>query len=146
MVPMRHPADGRLHFSELKEHRLSAAHVKLACETAREVTRPMRVGYVCDRLVFSGAMGGGVVVYPGERRGNAWKDYQAEHAGECIVTAPEYADAVGRGRAGGCASSTSRAPKNSGSRSFDSSTWYADRPHNERQRSWHRRRLFRRRG
>lgn len=93
MVPMRHPADGRLHFSELKEHRLSPAHVRLACETAREVTRPMRVGYVCDRLVFSGAMGGGFVVYDGERRGNVWKDFAARHAGTCIVTVSEYADA-----------------------------------------------------
>lgn len=93
MTPMRHPADGRLHFSELKEHRHSPAHVKLACETAREVTRDMRVGFVCDRLVFSGPMGGGFVVYEGERRGNAWKDFQARHPGTCIVTAPEYADA-----------------------------------------------------
>lgn len=93
MKPMRHPADGRLHFSELKEHRFSAAHVKLACETAREVTRPMRVGYVTDRLVFAGPMGGGFVVYEGERRGNAWKDFQAKHQATCIVTAPEYAEA-----------------------------------------------------
>lgn len=93
MTPMRHPADQRVHFSELKEHRHSPAHVKVACETAREVTRPMRVGFVCDRIVFGGVTAGGYVVYAGERRGNDWKAFVERHPNTCIVTATEYADA-----------------------------------------------------
>ena len=104
--PMRHPSDGRIHFSELKEHRNSPAHVKAACESSREITRPMRVGYVTDRLVFDGPYplshdvdGLGFRIWDAERRGNAWKDFAASNAGTCIVTRSEYLDAIASARA-----------------------------------------------
>lgn len=53
-------------------------------------TASKRLGRLAHTLV----LGGKLLVYPKERRGNAWKEFKAEHAGEDIVTAKEYARAV----------------------------------------------------
>lgn len=93
MMPMRHPSDGRLHFSELKQHAKSPAHVKLACERARDVTRAMTVGSVADALVFGHRK---VAVYPGKvRAGKEWALFQSEYAGHVICNLNEYEDAKG---------------------------------------------------
>jgi hypothetical protein len=92
--PMRHPADGRCHFSELKQHARSPAHVRLACTEARETTRAMRVGHIADGLVFQT---GKFEVYDGKRVGAAYKlalDICKE-TGKELVTQSEYDDAAG---------------------------------------------------
>jgi hypothetical protein len=95
---VRHPVDGRVHFSELKELRKSPVHYKYACETAREITRPMRVGYVSDRIVFGG--GGYEVAEIDARRGKAWDQAMAAcPPGSMLVTQAEYADACGAAQA-----------------------------------------------
>jgi hypothetical protein len=90
---MRHPADGRVHFSELKQHAKSPAHVKMACETAREMTRAMIVGGVADSIVFGQR---GYTLYTGKtRRGAEWEDFKAEHPGQYLPIQSELDDAQG---------------------------------------------------
>ena len=96
--PMRHPADGRLHFSELKAHAKSPAHVRLACTTARDVTRPMRIGHIADGLVFGT---GSFSIYDGDRRGAKYQlalDICKDEGAE-LVTRSEYEDAEGAANA-----------------------------------------------
>src|SRR5258708_14384690 len=92
MTPMRHPADGRVHFSELKQHARSPAHVKLACETARDVTRAMIVGGVADSIVFGQR---GYTLYDGTRRGDKWEAFKAAHPGQYLPIQSELDDARG---------------------------------------------------
>jgi hypothetical protein len=96
---MRHPVDGRLHFSELKAHAKSAAHVKLATLGARTITDVMRIGGVADSLVFD--CGKSHVLYEGRRdaRSLAWQQFQEEHAGKYIVIQPELDRATGAAEA-----------------------------------------------
>lgn len=90
---MRHPADGRVHFSELKQHAKSPAHVKLACETARDVTRAMIVGGVADSIVFGQR---GYSLYTGKvRRGAEWEDFKSAHPGQYLPIQSELDDAQG---------------------------------------------------
>ena len=100
---IRHPADGRVHISELKEMRKSPAHYKHACETSREITRPMRIGFVTDRLVFghSERVDTGFDVFDGDKRtGAAWgQAVKACPAGTMLVTNTEYEDASGAANA-----------------------------------------------
>jgi hypothetical protein len=98
MTLVRHPVDGRVHISELKEMRRSPAHYKYACESAREVTRPMRVGFVTDRLIFGGA--GYEVADTDSRASREWKAaVKACPPGVMLVTSPEYDDASGAANA-----------------------------------------------
>src|ERR1700680_2245198 len=92
---MRHPTDGRLHFSELKAHAKSPAHVKLAVQGAREMTRAMIVGGVADSLVFQ--QGRSHVIAPCKRdeRMKEWRDFKAQHEGKYICTQSELDDAQG---------------------------------------------------
>ena len=91
---IRHLADNRVHLSELKEMRRSPAHYRHACLTSREITRPMRVGFVTDRLVFGG---GGYETFAGPTRsGPAWRlALSLMPPGVMLVTAPEAEDAAG---------------------------------------------------
>jgi PDDEXK-like domain of unknown function (DUF3799) len=96
-MTMRHPADGRVHFSELKQHSRSAAHVAHAVSRARELTRPMVVGGVADCIVFGGR---GVAVYPGKvRSGKEWEAFKAAHHGHYLPIQSEYDDAQGAAEA-----------------------------------------------
>lgn len=75
MSLVRHPVDGRCHFSELKTLAKSPAHYKLACAAVKTPTRPMIVGAIGDCLVFGQR---GYAVYPGKVRNGkeyeAWRD------------------------------------------------------------------------
>ena len=94
---MRHPNDGRLHFSEVKAHAKSPAHVRHAVQHARELTRPMIVGGVADCLVFGQR---GYALYPGKvRNGKEWEAFRAEHPGEYTPIASELEDAMGAAEA-----------------------------------------------
>jgi hypothetical protein len=90
---MRHPADNRVHFSELKQFSRSAAHYRHACENARTVTRPMTVGSVADCIVFGNR---GWVIYPGKvRNGREWDAFRAATQGQITCIQSEYDDAAG---------------------------------------------------
>lgn len=78
-----------LHWSDLKLMGQSPMHVRHRIENATEPTAAMLFG----TLVHSLVLGGDVVVYEGERRGNAWKDFAAAHEGRTVVTAKEAAEA-----------------------------------------------------
>jgi exodeoxyribonuclease VIII len=85
-------ADGRVHFSTLREMRKSPAHYKWACENKREQTRPMLLGSITDALVFGHRK---VAPYAGDRRSKAaWGDFVNAHPGDICCTAPEIADAM----------------------------------------------------
>lgn len=81
MTPLiRHPADGRVHISELKQFARSPAHYRYACEHAREMTDAMEVGHLTDCLVFGGRgfavwdkNADGVTVSNPVRRGKAFE-------------------------------------------------------------------------
>lgn len=89
----RHPLDGRVHFSELKEHNKSPAHVVEACRVARTMTRPMMVGGVADSIVFGQR---GYKVYPGKvRNGQEWESFREKWPGHYLPIASEAADAEG---------------------------------------------------
>ncbi len=94
---MRHPADARIHFSELKQHAKSPAHVKLATEGARSISDVMRIGGVADSIVFQ--HGKGHVLYPGRRAGKEWESFQAEHPDTYIVIQSELDRAEGAAHA-----------------------------------------------
>jgi hypothetical protein len=94
---MRHPADGRVHFSELKQHARSPAHVRLACTTAKELSRAMIVGGTADSIVFGQR---GYAVYPGKVRvGKEWELHKAAHPGMYWPNVSEATDAEGAARA-----------------------------------------------
>lgn len=78
----------RLRFSTLKRIAQSPAHLRHYVEHGQdaEQTAAQRFGTLIHALV----LGGSVTVYLGERRGNAWKDFKSEHAGETIVTQSEH--------------------------------------------------------
>lgn len=98
---MLDPRSVPVRFSRLKRIGLSPAHyyASLSDVLAEEGefvadddsdTASKRFGRLAHVLV----LGGQLCVYPKERRGNAWKEFKAEHAGEDIVSAKEYARAV----------------------------------------------------
>lgn len=66
-----------VHFSRLKLMALSPAHYLAAAERDEE-TPAKRMG----TLVHARSLGGELVVYDGERTGNAWKHFKALAAGE----------------------------------------------------------------
>lgn len=80
-----------IRYSHLRAIGRSPAHYRHACEGVREATPAMRLGTIVHGLVLGG---GKTVVYDGERRGKAWQEFQAAHAGREIVTAAEVARAV----------------------------------------------------
>lgn len=80
-----------LHWSILKRMAQSPAHLLHAYMHPTEPTAAMRFGTLVHALV----LGGDVVVYEGERRGNAWRDFAEAHEGRTIVTAKER-DAAAR--------------------------------------------------
>lgn len=87
------PLAGDVHFSDLKMMDLSPAHYVAACAEKFEPSRTMRVGTVVHHLVLGPNHIRPLVRYDGERKGNAWKAFEAEHPGCEIVTAAEWSDA-----------------------------------------------------
>ncbi len=84
MSPLEAAPGKFVRFSHLKKMALSPAHYRASLEEPKD-TGPMAFG----RLVHSMVLEGDFVVYDGERRGNAWKDFAAEHAGKDIYTIKE---------------------------------------------------------
>jgi hypothetical protein len=89
-------ADGTYHFSDLKKLALSPAHYRHSCLSIFETTRPMRVGSCVHQRVLGPQRGKEVIVYEGERKSNAWKDFAAasklEHPDAELVTSAEWDD------------------------------------------------------
>jgi hypothetical protein len=85
-----------LHFSQLKSMAQSPMHYQHALSVRREETRQMRLGSALDAGVFGTR---NVVVYPGDRRGKAWKEFEAAHPGDIIITAKEEPQVAGMARA-----------------------------------------------
>lgn len=75
-----------LRWSELKHMARSPAHMRAAFTHPKEPHAVMRIGRIGHFLAIGGKS---LVVYEGERRGNAWKDFKARHDGKEIVTSGE---------------------------------------------------------
>lgn len=78
-----------VHFSNLKHIARSPAHY-VASLSYRKDTPAMAAG----RLIHALALGGKFVVYDGERRGNAWKEFCSAHSGQEVYTTVEHARAM----------------------------------------------------
>lgn len=92
MKRIRH-RDGTVHFSDLSRMAQSPAHYKASVERpaeARTVTSSMRVGTVAHRIVLGARLHHEIEFWDGDRRGNAWKAFEAEHAGAEIVSRSEW--------------------------------------------------------
>lgn len=81
-----------LHWSKLRNMARSPAHYFYECSAERTATPAMLLGTaVHTRVLGPGpAHHDDVVIYDGERRGNAWRDFKAAHPGRAIVTAKEF--------------------------------------------------------
>lgn len=79
------PRDHLVHFHDLKNIAKSPAHYLAALGIDSSDKPSFRFG----RLTHKNLLGGEYVVYAGDRRGNAWKDFQAAHEGQDIFTAEE---------------------------------------------------------
>jgi hypothetical protein len=77
--------DGMVHFTHLRSMALSPAHYYASVTEPRAQTAAMRFG----SLVHHVYAGEPVIVYEGERRGNAWKEFQAANDGAEIFTRAE---------------------------------------------------------
>ena len=112
---LRHPRDGRIHFSDAKAMAVSPAHARYGVEHPREATPAMRRGTAIDRLVFGGQLvkcsvgreskvwaaidamvtEADYVVYEGAaRNGGKWEAFAAENAGRTVLLDKEYQAAV----------------------------------------------------
>ena len=86
-----------VHFTNLKRIALSPAHYRAAADVGFD-----KKIFGAGRLLHYLVLGGDFVVYEGKRQGNAWKDFEKEHAGKDIFTRAEVnreqivADAVRR--------------------------------------------------
>lgn len=80
-----------LHWSELKAMGKSPAHFRAAYEHPKPSTPPMQFGSLVHSVLLPG--GDKYVAFEGERSGNRWKDFKAQHEGEMIVTVAELAKA-----------------------------------------------------
>ena len=80
----------RVRFSHLKAFARSAAHYVASFRNDRD-TPQMRLGRLGHALVLGEREK--IVVYDGERRGNAWKDFAKANDGAEIVTVAEHAKA-----------------------------------------------------
>lgn len=87
--------NGQCHFSTLKKFALSPAHFRSACDEPAEPTAAMRFGTIVHAMLLGPRRGNPLVVYPGKtRQGNAWKEFDAAHAGVEIVTQTEWDAAI----------------------------------------------------
>lgn len=83
-----------LRFSALKHIARSPLHYQHALTTTFEPTPAMRLGTAVHQIVLGGASQEPTkpkpVVYEGQRRGNAWKEFQAANPGVEIITIAEF--------------------------------------------------------
>lgn len=79
-----------IRFSNLKHIGSCPARYKHHLSVPFEQTAPMRMGSIVDAILFSD----NIVEYDGERRGNKWKEFAAEHDGELISSPKEMAQAL----------------------------------------------------
>lgn len=83
-----------LRFSHLKQMSRSPAHAKFALDHPDSMpsTPAMRIGRLIHSIFLGAQAGKGAVpvVFDGERRGNAWKDFKAAHPNDEIVTPAEF--------------------------------------------------------
>lgn len=86
-------ADGKMHFSDLALLATSAKKYAWHIDHPRKQTSAMRLGSCVDAICFPGFRD--FVVYEGDRRGNAWKEFQARHAAREIFTEAEHEVAAG---------------------------------------------------
>lgn len=77
----------RLRFSTLKHFAQSPAHFAYWHGREMEPSAAMRIGTAVHAAVLGGPP---IVRYDGTRRGKAWDDFEASHAGATILTATEY--------------------------------------------------------
>lgn len=85
-----------VHFSTLRQMRLSPAHAKFTYDGAETpATSSMQVGTAAHSLSFG--TGKRVVTFEGRRdkRTEAYKNFLAEHQNDCILSPPEFAAASG---------------------------------------------------
>lgn len=77
-----------LHFSQLKAMSLSPMHYEHALRVGREETRALRLGIALDAGAFGTRE---VIIYKGERRGDKWKQFEAQNGGpgRVIITHKE---------------------------------------------------------
>jgi len=80
------PASVPMRFSTLKLIQQSPLHYWFACQRAYEETLSMRLGSGAHAILF----GTPYVVWSGRRQSKAWDAFEAEHAGETILTQSEY--------------------------------------------------------
>lgn len=92
-MKLRNPDDGCVHYSDLKELAKSPRHYRASVQRKRTVTRGMRVGTVAHAIVLGKRIGHEIVMWDGDRRSKAWKEFEAAHAGAEIVTANEAIEA-----------------------------------------------------
>jgi len=82
--------DGTYHYSQLKILANSGQKYLHACNTQFEPTLAMRLGTAVHQIILGARPGREVVVFDGEsRRGNAYKEFAAAHAGRDILTRAE---------------------------------------------------------
>lgn len=82
------PRCGHVHFSTLKNMARSPAHYKYAADNGTEASAAMNLGSAVHAIILEN--GRGVAKFDGQRRtGRDWADFEAEHADEIILTAPE---------------------------------------------------------
>jgi PDDEXK-like domain of unknown function (DUF3799) len=89
---LRNPADGRVHWSDLKHMARSPAHARHALTSRKEPTPAMRIGSAVDSIIFGGRS---VVTFDGVRRGKLWDEFSAANSAAIVLSAKESCDARG---------------------------------------------------
>jgi hypothetical protein len=88
------PALEPVHFSDLKKMALSPAHFRASEAEEFEATRVMRIGTIAHHIVLGPNKIRPLVRWSGgNRAGNAWMAFAAEHKGSDIVTDTEWSEA-----------------------------------------------------
>lgn len=75
-----------VHFSHLKHFAQSPAHYRASILEPRDPTPAMRFGSLVHAVLLSGAY----IVWAGERRGNAWKEFRDAHSAAVMRDEGDY--------------------------------------------------------
>lgn len=85
-------SEGRVHFSDLAQMRLSPAHYKYSVSTQKEATRAMTVGALTDAMVLGGRKW---IEYEGKvRNGKEWQAFASENSAAIIGIRSEVIEAL----------------------------------------------------